>query len=318
MTTVPMIPTQLNTQLLALIDSSKGAGTAPATPLVPTVQILQSAPAAGTRVNFFNNNSSVIYQPNALPVGTNFYKDASGKVFADDVSRPFQNPYAQYAADRALSDYFSQPGKEVLNGIQDNFTKQEFLQLREYNADIQNGRTGGLWLNEQRRLTEKLERTIAPGSATPANPNATAVDPILTIGATLANVFGFNPLQSGSFNPLTFTKNLIQKYTQPTTTPTTPPVTDSLTVSANALATAAEISSRTTYLGSTVGVFTSRTDAVNYTLNFNGKSKAADDVAIVLNLRREFSGSSGTEPPRVCRRPFGLSYAAMAGASSMA
>jgi hypothetical protein len=25
-----------------------------------------------------------------------------------------------------------------------------------------------------------------------------------------------------------------------------------------------------------------------------------------------------TEPPRVCRRPFGLSYAAMAGASSMA
>ena len=26
----------------------------------------------------------------------------------------------------------------------------------------------------------------------------------------------------------------------------------------------------------------------------------------------------GFEPPRLCRRPFGLSYAAMAGASSMA
>ena len=33
---------------------------------------------------------------------------------------------------------------------------------------------------------------------------------------------------------------------------------------------------------------------------------------------RVFSLSENTEPPRVCRRPFGLSYAAMAGCSSMA
>jgi CRISPR-associated endonuclease Csn1 len=37
-----------------------------------------------------------------------------------------------------------------------------------------------------------------------------------------------------------------------------------------------------------------------------------------LASRKSLDALFGPEPPRVCRRPFGLSYAAMAGASSMA
>ena len=37
-----------------------------------------------------------------------------------------------------------------------------------------------------------------------------------------------------------------------------------------------------------------------------------------FNFNETTNVSNRSEPPRVCRRPFGLSYAAMAGRSSMA
>ena len=49
---------------------------------------------------------------------------------------------------------------------------------------------------------------------------------------------------------------------------------------------------------------------------------SADAVKVVLEALRRGGGTmaqfSHAEPPRVCRRPFRLSHAAMAGSSSMA
>ena len=46
--------------------------------------------------------------------------------------------------------------------------------------------------------------------------------------------------------------------------------------------------------------------------------RAVDANGYVLDALLQSRRNKGAEPPRVCRRPFGLSYAAMAGASSMA
>jgi hypothetical protein len=44
-----------------------------------------------------------------------------------------------------------------------------------------------------------------------------------------------------------------------------------------------------------------------------GASRLVDNL-----VQRGFKDVTVLEPPRICRRPFGLSYAAMAGCSSMA
>jgi type VI protein secretion system component Hcp len=43
-----------------------------------------------------------------------------------------------------------------------------------------------------------------------------------------------------------------------------------------------------------------------------------DDVIVTSVSTGGSGGDDRTEPPRICRRPFGLSHAAMAGSSSMA
>ena len=47
-------------------------------------------------------------------------------------------------------------------------------------------------------------------------------------------------------------------------------------------------------------------------------AQAGRDLGVHENVLRKWVKELGSEPPRVCRRPFGLSYAAMAGCSSMA
>jgi hypothetical protein len=60
--------------------------------------------------------------------------------------------------------------------------------------------------------------------------------------------------------------------------------------------------------------------SVHYQFSLGAPMRAVKAVTLkeLLNRYVDHLWEAGSEPPRLYRRPFGLSYAAMAGASSMA